>query len=148
MMSAAKWVNGIGGLLLLALGLFFVSQSLDMELGTARRMGPGYFPLVLGVIVSILSAAVVIKAFVETATIEPIDLRSFAAVSAGVVAFAFVTQYFGIVPAALLSVLASSLADSRMSFGRKFLLAVCVSLAVWLIFIIALQLPFAAFRMP
>ena len=148
MMTASKWINCVGALLLMALGLFFVFGSLNMDLGTARRMGPGYFPLVLGSLVAILAGFVVIKSFMESTIIEKIDLRSFAAVAAGVAAFALVTPNFGIVPAAFLSVLASSLADSRMSFLSKIGLAVGVSLSIWLIFIIGLQLTFTAFQMP
>lgn len=147
-MTASKWINCIGSVLLLVLGLFFVSGSLDMELGTARRMGPGYFPLVLGSLVSFLAGLSVIKSFLENATIERIDIRSFAAVSSGVAAFAIVTPNFGLIPAAFLSVLASSLADSRLTVLLKLVLAIGVSLVVWLIFIIALQLPFTSFRMP
>ena len=39
--------NGLCGALLIVFGLFFAFQSLSMDLGTALRMGPGYFPLVL-----------------------------------------------------------------------------------------------------
>ena len=147
-MTTSKWINCIGSALLLALGLFFVFGSLEMEIGTARRMGPGYFPLVLGSLVSLLAVISIIVSFLEETRIERIDIRSFAAVSAGVAAFALVTPQFGLVPAAFLSVLASSLADSRMSFLLKIILAVGMSLAVWLIFIVALQLPFEAFRTP
>jgi len=147
-MTASKWINCIGSLLLLALGLHFVNGSLDMELGSARRMGPGYFPLVLGSLVSILAVMAAIKSFLDPTKIERIDVRSFAAVSVGVAAFAFVTPNFGLIPAAFLSVLASSLADSRLSFQLKLILAFGVSLSVWLIFIVALQLPFTAFRVP
>jgi hypothetical protein len=147
-MTATKWINCIGSLLFLALGLHFVYGALEMEIGTARRMGPGYFPLVLGALVCGLAILSVIKSFFEVARTERVDVRSFAAVSAGVAAFAFVTSNFGIVPAAFLSVLASSLADSRLSIHMKLVLAVGVSLAVWLVFILALQLPFEAFRTP
>lgn len=147
-MTTSKWINCIGSALLLALGLFFVFGSIEMEIGTARRMGPGYFPLVLGSLVSFLAVISIIVSFLEETRIQRIDIRSFAAVSAGVAAFALVTPQFGLVPAAFLSVLASSLADSRMSFLLKIILAVGMSLAVWLIFIIALQLPFEAFRTP
>ena len=147
-MTTSKWINCIGSALLLALGLFFVFGSIEMEIGTARRMGPGYFPLVLGSLVSFLAVISIVVSFLEETRIQRIDIRSFAAVSAGVAAFALVTPQFGLVPAAFLSVLASSLADSRMSFLLKIILAVGMSLAVWLIFIIALQLPFEAFRTP
>ena len=39
--------NAICGALFVATGAFFAVQSLSLDLGTALRMGPGYFPLVL-----------------------------------------------------------------------------------------------------
>jgi hypothetical protein len=144
----ARWTTATGGLLFLGLGLFFVTGALDLDLGTARRMGPGYFPLMLGALVSVLAAAVIVQAFLRRDENGRPDLRSFAAVSAGVLAFAMVTPNFGMIPAAFLSVLVSSFADSRMGFAEKFLLAVGVAGAVWVIFILALQLPFETFRTP
>ena len=41
--------NALCGALFIALGGFFIYQCLNLELGTALRMGPGYFPLVLAV---------------------------------------------------------------------------------------------------
>lgn len=144
----ARWTTTAGGFFFLGLGLFFVNGALDMDLGSARRMGPGYFPLMLGGLVSVLAALVVIQSFIRRDERGTPDLRSFAAVSAGVVVFALVLPRFGIVPAAFLSVLASSLADSRLSPAGKVVLALGVTVAVWLVFIMALQLPFEAFRTP
>ena len=42
------------GLMFLGIGLFFGVYSMDYSLGTATRMGPGYFPLLLGVLLAIL----------------------------------------------------------------------------------------------
>ncbi|MEK9724330.1 MAG: tripartite tricarboxylate transporter TctB family protein [Rhodospirillaceae bacterium] len=134
--------------LTLAGSLFGVDGALDMDLGSARRMGPGYFPLLLGGIVSALAALVVVQSFVRRDERGRPDIRSFAAVSAGVLVFAVTIPQIGIVPAAFLSVLASSLADSRLSLAGKALLALGVSAAVWVVFIVALQLPFEAFRTP
>ena len=36
--------NGICAALFIGFGAFFALQSLDLEIGTAFRMGPGYFP--------------------------------------------------------------------------------------------------------
>ncbi|NEK56196.1 tripartite tricarboxylate transporter TctB family protein, partial [Rhizobium leguminosarum] len=39
--------NAICGALFVATGAFFAIQSLGLDLGTAVRMGTGYFPLAL-----------------------------------------------------------------------------------------------------
>ncbi len=147
-MTHPGWKNSIGAGLLFALGLFFVNGALEMDLGTARHMGPGFFPLVLGTLVTVLSLLVIVISFFKYAELEQPDLRSFVAVASGVAAFGFITSNFGIIPAAFISVLVSSFADSRLSIKQKLILAIGVSIATWLIFIVALQLPFTSWRMP
>ena len=39
--------NGLCGAIFIAVGLLFAYQCLSLDIGTAFRMGPGYFPLVL-----------------------------------------------------------------------------------------------------
>ena len=48
--------NALCGALFIATGLFFLVQSLGLEIGTAFRMGPGYFPLVLAIVLIVLGA--------------------------------------------------------------------------------------------
>ena len=42
----------------------FAWQALDLPMGTAVRMGPGYFPLVLGILLAILGAGVILGSLV------------------------------------------------------------------------------------
>ena len=53
--------NLLCGLLLIATGIFFALESLDLELGTALRMGPGYFPRVLGGVLIFLGILTAIR---------------------------------------------------------------------------------------
>ena len=57
------------GLLFLALGVAFALGARTYNVGTGARMGPGYFPLMLGVVLAIMGAVEVFKSMViETAT--------------------------------------------------------------------------------
>src|SRR5690606_23028922 len=68
--------NAICGLTLIALGSFFIYQCLGLDLGTAVRMGPGYFPLILALILTGLGAIVLAQAMrVAGEPIGPIALR-------------------------------------------------------------------------
>ena len=56
------------GLMFLVIGLAFAIGAVDYNIGTGARMGPGYFPLILGVLMSILGIAIGAKGLiVETA---------------------------------------------------------------------------------
>lgn len=152
-MKREKAINSLGGLLFLALGLYFVYGALELDLGTARRMGPGFFPLVLGCLVSFLALLLTLKTWLthdpdSNSQIESFDWRSFAMISAGVISFAGVTYYFGLVPGTLAAVLNSTAFDRRLRWPHKLLLAGVLGLLAWLLFIVALQLPFSAFRLP
>ena len=52
------------GLLFLALGIAFALGARTYNVGTGARMGPGYFPLMLGVVLAVLGAIEIAKALV------------------------------------------------------------------------------------
>ena len=52
------------GLLFMALGIAFALGARTYNVGTGARMGPGYFPLMLGIVLAILGAIEIVKALV------------------------------------------------------------------------------------
>lgn len=54
--------NGICAALFIAFGACFALQSLGLEIGTAFRMGPGYFPLILAIVLILLGAVILVQA--------------------------------------------------------------------------------------
>jgi hypothetical protein len=52
------------GLLYMALGIAFAWGATTYNVGTCARMGPGYFPLMLGIVLALLGAVVAFKALV------------------------------------------------------------------------------------
>ncbi len=54
--------NGLCGAFFIACGLFFAYQSWILDMGTALRMGPGYFPLLLAAVLILLGIVVLIQA--------------------------------------------------------------------------------------
>jgi hypothetical protein len=59
---------------LIASALFFIAQSLALELGTLALPGPGFFPLALGVVLLILGLFVALGAMTEPDEEEPVEL--------------------------------------------------------------------------
>ena len=49
----------VGGLLVVAIGAGFFLFGRELEMGTSFRMGPGYFPTILSVLMMLLGAAMV-----------------------------------------------------------------------------------------
>ena len=63
-----KIVNGRdfwSGAMFIAIGLGFMIASREYQMGSAVRMGPAYFPTVLGGLLAVLGVAVFVRAFVS-----------------------------------------------------------------------------------
>ena len=61
------------GLLYMGIGIAFAWGATNYNIGDGARMGPGYFPLLLGIVLAVIGAIVTIRAMVvETADGEPI----------------------------------------------------------------------------
>lgn len=52
------------GLLFMCIGVAFAWGASDYTIGSGARMGPGYFPLVLGVLLAVLGGLITFKALV------------------------------------------------------------------------------------
>jgi hypothetical protein len=54
----------ISGLMFMGIGLAFAWGATKYSLGTGARMGPGYFPLLLGVMMAVLGAVITFNSMV------------------------------------------------------------------------------------
>lgn len=142
------WQNFLAGTMLVAIGAFFLSGALEMPIGSARRMGPGYFPMVLAGIIILLGVLVLVPAFMGSGGVPRPDWRPFIAVLAGIAVFAVMMRPFGLVPAVIATVLVSALADRNSRPIGAVLLAVGLAVGSWLIFVVGLGLPMAVYRTP
>ena len=52
------------GLLFMTVGGAFAYGATTYQVGTAARMGPGYFPLLLGVILALMGAVIAVRSFI------------------------------------------------------------------------------------
>ncbi|HSP24347.1 MAG TPA: tripartite tricarboxylate transporter TctB family protein [Saliniramus sp.] len=147
-MSRVDLRDIIGGLLLMAIGLFFLMGALDMRIGEARRMGPGYFPMVLGIAGMILGALIVIPAFMRSGRLPGVNWRPFFAVMTAILVFALVMPRAGLLPAVFATVVVASFGDPRSRLWQTVLLAAGLAVATWVIFIYGLGLPMIVYRMP
>ena len=138
-----------GGALVAALGLGVAAVAHGYRLGTLRRMGPGYFPLLLGVILIVTGGLIALGGMrrgVPHAAAKPapaIDWRGAAAVVAGLVAFAVLGRWGGLLPASFACVFLSALGDRRNRPAIAAALAAVMTLVALLVFhlVLRVQLP-------
>lgn len=138
--------NSLCGALFILAGLFFASQSLGMEIGTAFRMGPGYFPLVLASLLVLLGVAILIQAFrTEGEPIGAIAWRGMVFILVAPIFFGLSLRSLGFVPSIFLAALIASFASSRMTVLLALAVAAVLTVFATLVFSYALGLPFQRF---
>ncbi|GIF62768.1 membrane protein [Asanoa ishikariensis] len=130
-----------GGIFVLIGGAFVVG-SLGYSLGTPLRMGPGYFPLLVGAVMGALGLAIVVKGLVagEVITLTAVPWRAVAAIVIAVVFFGFTVRRLGFVPTSFVTALLTTLASSRVRPWWALAVAAGLTLGATLIFVVALQL--------
>ena len=138
-----------GGALVTALGLGVTAVAHGYRLGTLRSMGPGYFPLLLGAILIVTGGLIALGGMRRAgphAAAEPaaaIDWRGAAAVVAGLVAFAVLGRWGGLLPASFACVFLSALGDRRNRPAVAAALAAAMTLVAVVVFhlVLRVQLP-------
>lgn len=138
--------NAICGLTFIALGGFFIYQCLNLELGTAFRMGPGYFPLILAAILTLLGIVVLVQATrVKGEPMGPLALRGMLFILPAPVFFGLTVRGLGFVPSLFFAALIAAFASSRMKPAMALVLAAAITAFSVAVFSYALGLPFERF---
>ncbi|WP_374429818.1 tripartite tricarboxylate transporter TctB family protein [Tabrizicola sp.] len=147
MKLSIDWTDALAGLLFIAFGLLFGVQSLGLEIGTAFRMGPGYFPLVLSGILILLGILIVASAIHDRGGegIGTLAWRGVLFILPAPIFFGLTVRGLGFVPAIFLTTLIAALASLKMRLHWALLLAAGVTLFATLVFSYGLGLPFRRF---
>lgn len=134
------------GVIYVLFGAGFALGALNYRLGDAARMGPGWFPFWIGillVIVGLLTAAAGIKPASPQDRIKRPELGTVAWILGAVVLFGVLLQPMGLVASLFVLVLVSGLASHEFTWRGTLLLALALiafSLGVF-IYGINLQIP-------
>ena len=131
------------GAIFVGFGLAFAVAASRYELGSGLRMGPGYFPLVLGSLLVVLGLLIVLKGLVapETGELGPVPWRAAALLVAAILFFGFTVRGLGVAPTVFVSVLLAALAARSVRVLPALVIAASLTALSVLIFIVLLQLP-------
>jgi len=125
---------------------FCISAWLNLPIGTAFRMGPGYFPLILGGVLVLLGVAIAVKAFfVASGPIEDLAWRGMLLIGLSPVIFGLTVRPLGLVPAIALSTLVGAVSSTRMRPLLAFGLTIGLTIFCVLVFYFGLGLPMRLF---
>jgi len=138
--------NLYAGLMFVGIGMGFALGALKYSMGTASRMGPAYFPTILGWLVAILGVVVVIEAFaVEGEKPSPVAWKSLILVLGSVCAFSALINTAGLIFATIAQIILSALGGYDFRWKEAVISAALMSVLVWAIFDVGLGLPFKLF---
>ncbi|CAN7474576.1 tripartite tricarboxylate transporter TctB family protein [Neorhizobium sp. LjRoot104] len=139
-------VNLICGLLLIATGLFFAYQSFELELGTALRMGPGYFPFILACALILFGAIILVQSMrLEGTPVGALAWRGMFFILPAPIFFGLTVRGLGFVPAIFITALIAAFASSRMKPLPALVLSAVLTVFSVAVFSYGLGLPFRRF---
>ena len=126
----------VGGALLVVTGIAVVIAGTGYGMGTLMQMGSGFFPVVLGVLLALVGAALLastrgaraggpVEAPAETAHLAGpvLQWRGWACIVAGALAFAVLGEHGGLVPASFVSVFVAAMGDRQNTWRSAAALA-------------------------
>lgn len=135
------WADIWGGAVLALLGASVaIYAGIRLDFGSLRAMGPGFFPTVLGVMLAAFGLAIALPAWGRAAVSPPIAWRAASAVIAAILIFGLGMTRLGLVPACFLAVLVASIPAPHEGWRWRLVLALCVTLICWAVFILGLRM--------
>lgn len=139
----------VGGGLLLLFGIWTAWYSAsEYDLGSFRRMGPGMFPLLLGIVLAAFGLLIALPAFFRPG--EKVQVRLFvpAVIVLSVLSFALLIGPFGLIPAVVAVTVIAALGEETFRPLAIVVLCAVLSLIAWLIFRVGLGLTLAMVDWP
>lgn len=135
------------GALIFLFGIGAISAGVTYNIGSLRRMGPGFFPVAVGAILVLMGLAIAFSAKRPNAhsevreTLAP-EWRGWICISVGVLAFVVLGRYGGLLPATFAIVFISALGDRQNSAKDALILALTMCVICTVVFWWALKLEF------
>ena len=132
------------GLMFIGTGLFFAIWAvMHYQMGTAVRMGPAYFPAVLGGLLTVLGLIILAGSLaIEGPSVPPIFFRPLLMISLGCVLYGYMMKPLGLVGATAALVYVGALGGHEFRWKEVTILYVILMVFSWLVFVKGLSLPF------
>lgn len=142
------------GVMFTAVGVAFAWGATNYNIGTGARMGPGYFPLMLGVLLALIGGGIMLASLVvPTEDGEPVGRwawRPLGYIIGANVVFGillgglpkFGVPAMGLIAAIYALVFIASMAGDRFILKEVFILASVLAVSSWFAFVWALKLQF------
>jgi hypothetical protein len=143
----------LGGALMLLIGAVALAVGATYDVGTLNNMGPGFFPVSLGVLMALVGLAIVVSTRLAARRVavragsparRP-EWAAWACILGGLAAFVGIGEYGGLAPATFALVFIAALGDRTNNPKRAALLALAMVVISAVVFRWALKLQFPLF---
>jgi hypothetical protein len=132
------------GVMFSGVGSLFAGIAYNYKLGTAARMGPGYFPFYLGLLLAGIGIAVILLSLRGTARAEKVDKfhwKPLFWVLGSICVFGVMLKLTGVLFAGVALVIGSSLGSGEFKLREVLWLAIGLSIFCAAVFVGGLKLP-------
>ncbi|MGA0024634.1 MAG: tripartite tricarboxylate transporter TctB family protein [Burkholderiales bacterium] len=134
------------GIMFIGFGVLAIFISQDYPFGSASRMGPGYFPTWLGIIMAVLGVAVTAQGFkVKGEGVGKFAWKAMLLLSVAFIFFGWAIDHVGFIPAMFVMVFLAAAAGREFRTKEVFIIAIVLIIGCWALFIKGLELPFPLF---
>ena len=140
------------GLAMVVLGAGVTLNSTTYNLGTLMHMGPGMFPFILGILLTLVGIMIFVSGLMtpleegERILPESMEWRGWACILAGPLMFILFGEFFGMVAGTFMCVFVSALGDKTATLKGSAILAACITVGGAFLFSYVLKVPFPLFR--
>jgi hypothetical protein len=134
----------LAGLIFIGFGLAFGYATLGYQIGTALRMGPGYFPLVLSGIMVLLGVVITVQSFATGPDETPlgrVPWLGLVLIMAALAFFGLTVRGLGLAPALFVTTFLSAFASERTGVIGALIMAAGLVIVAMAIFIWGLGIP-------
>jgi len=134
------------GVIFVIFGLAAVIIGRDYSMGSAGRMGPAYFPTILGGLLTLIGLVGVVRSMIKTgAPVGRFAVREILLVMASIIIFGVLVRGAGLAIAVIALVMLGGFASIKFKVGPYLLLAVGLAVFCVLVFVKGLGLPMPMF---
>jgi Tripartite tricarboxylate transporter TctB family len=127
------------GLVFLAIGIAGLYFGRELAFGTSARMGPGYFPILLSVLIIAVGLVVGFKGLtIEGPPVEKVQLRPISFIVAAILIFGFLIESVGLALTAILLTVFAAYARPEVKLRETMLLGVGLALFTVVVFVYVL----------
>jgi putative tricarboxylic transport membrane protein len=135
--------NVLSGLFFIGVGGLGLFMAQDYPMGTALRMGPGYFPIVLSALLILFGIYCLVQGLLKPEKLPGNwSPRALLILPLATVVFGVLMEHAGFIPALIALVFISAYAGSEFKFMEVLIMAVGLVIGSWALFIWGLGLPY------